>query len=130
MRALAKMKNIPMINFGTHAFSLTHTEYAHYTRVQVPEEYVASFLREGVNADALRRKLTELMDLKASVEDRIPIFMQVCIPCARASDGVSCRKIKDSPPNTYVYYLCLAAYKHTKEMNIHVIAWVRTDWAI
>ncbi len=42
-----------------------------------PEEFVASFMTEGVSADALRKKLTNLFELKANVEDRIPISIQV-----------------------------------------------------
>jgi len=42
-----------------------------------PEEFVTNFMTEGVSADALRKKLTNLFELKASIEDRIPISIQV-----------------------------------------------------
>lgn len=42
-----------------------------------PEEFVQKFMTEGVNADALRKKLTNLFEQKARVEDRVPISIQV-----------------------------------------------------
>ena len=43
----------------------------------VPEEYVSDFLKEGLIADNIRKKLTSLQELRLGIEDRIPIFMQV-----------------------------------------------------
>ena len=42
-----------------------------------PEEFVDNFMTEGVSADGLRKKLTNLIDLKAKIEDRIPISIQI-----------------------------------------------------
>ena len=43
----------------------------------MPEEYVREFMTESVTAADLHKKLASLIDLKAGVEDRIPISMQV-----------------------------------------------------